>query len=254
MNNNGLIQSQDLRTRASSWAANGLLTPLLVAICCLLGISQPTFADTAFEGRASLMQVADQYIHHVYDKKYDVTVDFGYLDSRLQLAKCRQPLEAFIPANMQNLVATSVGVRCTQPSWQVYIPVQIQAYTQVLIASRPLAKDTIIAAADIKRDKREISQYRSGVFSDKQQLIGMVLKRPLAEGSVITPREVAPKQLVRRGEPVIILAETSGMTVRVQGEALMDGKSGQLIQVRNTRSGRKLTAEVIATSTVRVRM
>ena len=254
MHNNGLLQPASLWSRTASRTRSGLLTPLLVAMCCLLSLPPLTHADSAFEGRARLMQAADQYIHHAYDDKYEVTVDFGYLDSRLHLEKCLQPLEAFFPSTMQNLVASSVGIRCTQPNWQVYIPVQIQAYSQVLIASRPLAKDTIIATADITRGKREISQYRSGVFNHKQQLLGMVLKRPLPEGSVITPRDVTPKQLVRRGEPVIILAETRGMTVRVQGEALMDGKSGQLIQVRNTRSGRKLTAEVIATSTVRVKM
>ena len=130
----------------------------------------------------------------------------------------------------------------------------IHAYVPVLTASRPLAKDTVLAASDITLRKREISRYRSGVFKDKQQLIGMVLKRPLADGSVITPRQVMPKRLVRRGEPVIIMAKTGGMTVRVQGKALMDGHNGQMIQVRNTRSGRKLQAEVIATATVRVKM
>jgi flagella basal body P-ring formation protein FlgA len=254
MDNNGLIQRQGPKATARNWLRNGLLTPLLVAMCCLLGTSLPALASSAFETPGRLMHAAKQYIHHAYDDKYDVSVDFGYLDSRLRLEKCQQPLEAFFPPSMQDLVATSVGVRCTRPNWQVYIPVEIHAYAPVLTASHPLARDTIIAASDIKLRKREISQYRSGVFEDKQQLIGMVLKRPLAEGSVFTPREVMPKRLVRRGEPVTIMAESSGMTVRVQGQALMDGNHGQMIQVRNTHSGRKIVAEVIGTSTVRVKM
>lgn len=254
MDNNGLIQTSGPQATARTRVGNRLLTPLLVAICCLLGMPLPTQAGSAFETPDRLIHAAKQYIHHAYDDKYDVSVDVGYLDNRLRLEKCQQPLEAFFPPSMQDLVATSVGVRCTQPNWQVYIPVEIHAYAPVLTASRPLARDTIIAASDIKLRKREISQYRSGVFEDKQQLIGMVLKRPLAEGSVFTPREVMPRRLVRRGEPVIIMAESRGMTVRVQGEALMDGHHGQMIQVRNTRSGRKIVAEVIGTSTVRVKM
>jgi flagella basal body P-ring formation protein FlgA len=82
----------------------------------------------------------------------------------------------------------------------------------------------------------------------------MVLKRPMPSGSVFTPREVMPKRLVRRGEPVMILAQSGGMTVRVEGEALMDGHHGQMIRVQNSRSGREITAEVIAASTVRVKM
>lgn len=230
---------------------SNLLT--LMAICCLFGQSLQARAD-AFETPARLMTVAKQYILHAYADKYDVSVDFGYLDQRLHLASCQLPLEAFFPPSSQALIATSVGVRCAEPSWQVYIPVEIHAYTMVLTASRPLAKDTQITANDIRLRKREVSQFRSGVFEDKQQLIGMVLKRPMAEGSVFTPREVMPKRLVQRGEPVIIMAESGSMVVRVQGKALMDGHRGQMIQVTNTRSGRKLMAEVIASSTVRVKM
>jgi len=253
MHNKDLIQSHGSGTTARRRSVSEFLTHLL-AMCCLFGMPLQTQAGSAFETPNRLKQIAERFIHHSYDHQYEVTVEFGYLDSRLHLEKCQTPPEAFFPPSMQNVVASSVGIRCPQPNWQVYIPVDIHAYASVLTANRPLAKDTIIAASDIKRSKREISQYRSGVFEDKQQLIGMVLKRPLAEGSVFTPREVAPKQLVRRGEPVMILAESRGMTVRVQGEALMDGRHGQMIQVRNTRSGRKLVAEVIATSTVRVKM
>jgi flagella basal body P-ring formation protein FlgA len=253
MNNNGLIQRHSGQVGGGRIRGSGLLT-LVVAICCLLGHSFPSQANTAFESPAQLMLTAKQYILHAYSQRYDVTVDFGYLDSRLHLASCQQPLEAFFPPTSQELIASSVGVRCGQPNWQVYIPVEIHAYAMVLTASRPLAKGTVIAASDVQLRKRDISQFRSGVFEDTQQLIGMVLKQPMAEGSVVTPREVMPKRLVQRGEPVIIMAESGGMTVRVQGLALMDGHNGQMIQVRNTHSGRKLMAEVIDTATVRVKM
>jgi flagella basal body P-ring formation protein FlgA len=254
MNYKRLTHISRRHTVPASHLRHGLLTPLLVAICCLFGTSPAAQAKTAFESPARLMLTAKQYIHARYAHKYDVSVDFGYLDSRLHLAQCQQPLEAFFPPGLSNLIATSVGIRCGQPNWQVYIPVNIHAYTMVLTASRPLARNTVLAANDLKLRKREISQYRSGVFADKQELVGMVLKRPLAEGSVVTPREVAPKQLVRRGEPVIIMAQSNGMMVRVQGKALMDGHHGEMIRVRNTRSGRKLVAEVIGTSTVMVKM
>lgn len=254
MDNKSLTQISRWRPACIGHLRYGLLTPLVVAICCLFGTSHAVAANSGFESPARLMLTAKQYIHASYAHKYDISVDFGYLDSRLHLARCQQALEAFFPPGLSNLIATSVGIRCGQPNWQVYIPVNIHAYTQVLTASHPLAKDTVLAETDLKLRKREISQFRSGVFTHKQELIGMVLKRPLAEGSVFTPRTVTPKQLVRRGEPVIIMAQSNGMTVRVQGQALMDGQHGQMIQVRNTRSGRKLVAEVIATSTVRIKM
>ena len=231
----------------------GILT-LLLASYCLIGIPLHAQAASAVESPARIIQTARQYIHQVYDKRYQIKVDIGYLDKRLRLARCEQGLQAFFPVSMQGLIASSVGVRCGMPNWQIYIPVEIQAYAPVLTTSQPLAMGTVLGPDDLVMSKREISQYRSGVFTNKQELIGMVLKRPLAAGDVITPRAVAPKRLVKRGDPVIIMAQTAGMTVRVQGQALMDGRNGDMIQVRNTHSGKKLVAEVIATSTVRVIM
>lgn len=253
MNNNGLITAHFIRLDSRLLARSGLLTLLLLAMYCLSGIPL-AFAGSSIENPQHLIRVADKFIHHEYDHKYELTVEFGYLDTRLQLEKCQQELEAFFPPRKHELGATSVGIRCDQPSWQVYIPVEIHAYAEVLTTSRPLAKDTILAAEDISRSKREISRYRSGIFEDAEQLIGMVVKRPMPSGSVFTPREVMPKRLVRRGEPVMILAQSGGMTVRVEGEALMDGHHGQMIRVQNSRSGREITAEVIAASTVRVKM
>lgn len=253
MNNKGLINSAPISIPARSWLGLGFLT-LLLASFCLLGTPLHARASTAVESSARIMQTARQYIHQAYDNRYQIKVDMGYLDKRLRLARCQQGLQAFFPVSMQGLIATSVGVRCGMPNWQIYIPVEIHAYAPVLTTSQPLAMGTVLGAADLVLSKREISQYRSGVYTNKQDLIGMVLKRPLAAGSVITPRAVAPKRLVKRGDPVIIMAQTAGMTVRVQGKALMDGTNGEMIQVRNTRSGKKVVAEVIAPSTVRVKM
>lgn len=242
-----------MNTRRRYRNANVFLTLLSTAICCLFGGGSLAYASSV-ESPARIMQAANHFIQQTYSRRYEINVNFGYLDNRLRLAQCKQALEAFLPTGLQGPVATSVGVRCADPNWQVFIPVQIQAYTSVLTASQPLARGTILAAGDLKLRKREISQYLSGVFTDKNELIGMVLKHPLAEGSVFTPRVVRPKRLVRRGEPVTILAQAAGMTVRVQGQALMDGHHGEMIQVKNANSGKKLVAEVIAPSTVRIKM
>lgn len=250
--NNRLHYPPCQESTACHFSGTRLLTLLLAALC-LIGKPLPVLSANV-ETSARLKNAAKQYIMSAYKHQYEVNIDFGYLDSRLRLARCQLPLEAFFPPNGQSVIATSVGVRCSQPSWQIYIPVTIHAYTTVLTASHSLAKGTILATTDLQPKKREISRYRSGIFRDKNDLIGMVLKRPLAQGSVLTPREVEPKRLVRRGESVVIMAKAGGMIVRVQGQALMDGAHGDMIQVRNTNSGRKIQAEVVDTATVMIKM
>lgn len=254
MHKNDLILLMPLQPRIVRRPLYGLLTPLLIALIYLVIINHPAQADSIFESRARIMQIADEYIHHMYDQHYEITVDFSYRDSGLHVARCKQPLEAFFPANMQNVIASSVGIHCPYPNWQVFLPVQIQAYTQVLIASRPLARNTVISDVDITRGNREISQYHSGVFIEKQKLVGMVLKQPLTKGSVFTSRQLAPTHLLHLSEPANIMTQTSGVTERAQSEDLMDGKSVQKFQISNTNTGRRLTAEVMTTSTARIKM
>ena len=116
MNNKGLIQFHSLQAAPCSRFTNKLLTHLLAAMCCLFGWPLQTHADSAFENPDRLMHTADRFIHQEYGHKYALTVDFGYLDSRLHLAKCQQPLEAFFPPGAQGTIASSVGVRCLEPN------------------------------------------------------------------------------------------------------------------------------------------
>lgn len=225
-----------------------------LAICCLLLTATSLAAKEQLESRESIIKTTRQFIEAKLGDNYELNIQLGYLDKRLRLVKCHQPLEAFFPVRKHNLGATSVGVRCAQPGWKVFVPVQIKAYTKIITARQSLPRGTILQNSDLRIEKREISRFRSGVFTRKSEVIGMTIKRAIASGSVLTPRLVQPRQLVKRGQSVTILAESGGLLIRVKGEALMDGHHGQSIQVKNSRSGKKFTAEVVAIQTVRVKM
>ena len=225
------------------------------AIFCLsVAWATPAPGNEALQDPATILASVETHIRQQLGKQYELQIKLGYLDNRLRLAACQHTPEAFFPPRKHTLGPTTVGVRCHRPQWDVYVPVEIRAFTQVAVARRPLAKDTVLGEQDVSLSKREISGFRRGVFENKQALLGMVVKRPLARGTVLTPASVEPKRLVQRGESVTILAGSGNMLIRVQGEALMDGHRGQSIRVKNGRSGQELTAEVIDTSTVRVRM
>jgi flagella basal body P-ring formation protein FlgA len=102
--------------------------------------------------------------------------------------------------------------------------------------------------------RQDISRYYAGVFTQSEDLVGMVAKRSIRHDAVITPKMVKPKRLIKRGDMITIIAESNGLRIHTKGEALMDGHRGQIIQVKNQRSGRQVSAEVIAQSTVRVKL
>lgn len=65
-------------------------------------------------------------------------------------------------------------------------------------------------------------------------------------------RQEQPQLLVERRQPVNIRIRLGTLTVIARGEALEPGREGQFIRVRNTRSGKVLTARVIDSQTVEI--
>ena len=182
-------------------------------------------------------------------------MQLGQLDARLRMQPCSRPLQAYFPLHRNKLGPTTVGVRCAgETPWKVFVPVHIRAFGEVVVAKHALPRHTVLRASDVHAVRRDLSRYDQGFYSTPQQVVGMVVKYSVGQGSAITPRALRPKQLVRRGESITIVAQRAGLTIRVKGEALMDGSNGETIRVKNSRSEREIDAIVIAPHTVKVKL
>ena len=80
----------------------------------------------------------------------------------------------------------------------------------------------------------------------------MTLRRPLAAGTPLTRQALAPPLVVRRGQQVVLLAETAGLQVRSSGTALADAARGERVRVKNSRSRRIVEGVAVDAATVRV--
>ncbi len=225
---------------------------MLISIACV--VSTISLASPPWQSHGSILQTAQKFLNDYYDGQYETHIKFGYLDKRLKLSQCQQGLQAFLPLNRKPLGATSIGVRCALPAWKIHVPVVVKAYTEVMVTKHPIARHAQIQASDVIKQRREISRYYHGVYTETAQVIGMVAKRAIRQDRVLSANALKPKRLVSRGDMIVILAESNGLRIRTQGEALMDGHQGQIIRVENKRSGREVAGEVIAPSTVRVKM
>lgn len=229
------------------------LTAIFMATVCLIFVS-PVHAQKQWQTPTDLEIAAKTFLHHHFADHYQLKLEFGKLDKRLRLAKCQQKLQVFLPVNREPVGSVSLGIRCISPEWKIHLPVKVKAYTQVLVANRPIVRNSVIQQDDLNFIRQDIGRYHAGVFTNPDDLVGMVAKRSIRHNAVITPRMVKPKRLVKRGDMITIIAESGGMKIRTMGEALMDGHQGQVIQVKNNRSGRKVSAEVIARLTVKVNL
>jgi flagella basal body P-ring formation protein FlgA len=79
-----------------------------------------------------------------------------------------------------------------------------------------------------------------------------VPRRLLAAGTVPTEADFAVGATLRRGDPVVLVARSGGVEVRMQGRALGPAQAGGRITVENTASRRILRGQLGADGTVEV--
>ena len=217
---------------------------------------QALAADSSYQNLAGIRQVASQYVASLHSaRSHPPQITAGELDPRLRLAACTARLEAFLPAGARAQGNTTVGVRCNgQSPWQIYVPVAVKIFDQVLVAAHPLARGTPITRDDVRLVERDLTTLPFGYVLDPAKVVGYQLKQPVAAGSVLLPSQIEGAQLVRRGESVVIIGNSPGLTVRMQGLALGDGAAGDWIKVRNPLTKKDISGQVTTEGEVQVKL
>lgn len=201
----------------------------------------------------SIEQLRDAALRHARSAvPEDAQIAAGSLDARLRLPACATPLATRTASETANRSALHVEVRCDSAGWKLYVPVSVQVQVPVLVALRPLARGASVSAGDVEVQRRDRASVGAQALSDPEQLVGQVVSRPIAAGTVLAAGVMAPLRLVKRGQAVTILGESGSFQIRAQGKALGDGSAGELIRVENLSSRRVVEGRIGTDGSVRV--
>jgi flagella basal body P-ring formation protein FlgA len=95
---------------------------------------------------------------------------------------------------------------------------------------------------------------KAGVAADS--LVGRRARRTVAAGRILEPDDLEPDTaaaaVIHQRDLVHLVAKVGPLQVKARGEALQEGRIGQLIQVRNIDSSATVTGRVLDRSTVEV--
>tara|TARA_R110002096_G_scaffold130643_5_gene279968 strand:+ start:60685 stop:61491 length:807 start_codon:yes stop_codon:yes gene_type:complete len=233
---------------------------LFVALLALASASI-AFAGTAESTTSSGWHPVEQIAAAAEDFLRDRTqslagetdVRAGLLDSRHRLARCDQPLQAFLRSGTEIRARTIVGVRCEgRKSWKVYVPVDVVVTANVLVARQTLVKGQVLSADDLATEQRDVSRVRGGYLSDAAQVIGLRVKTLVLAGKTLKPAMLQADIAIKRGQSVTLTANTNGFAITMAGTALMDGALNQRIRVQNNNSGRVIEGIVRSREQVEV--
>jgi len=176
-------------------------------------------------------------------------------DPRLRLPACPGVLEATVPVSAGGLRArTTVQVICPAPTtrWTVLVPVSLETEAEVLIAARPLARGLTPGPTDVQATRRTLPGISSLYISNLTEIRTQHLVRPVEAGQPLTRDALAADPVVRRGEDVTLVANLSGLEVRVPGRALGDARPGERVRVQNVSSLKVIEGRADDTGRVRV--
>ena len=232
---------------------HGTRMTLLNLSLCILLFSLPAASAAAQQSIASIQEAVSAFVSASLDAGGNYKIEAAPLDSRLSLPVCEVPLQVFVQSGGLKPGRNTLGVRCTAgQNWMIYSQVTLKSYKDVLVLSKPLRRNEIIAADAITRESREVSSLQQGYLVDPATIVNKQAARNLAIGTVLNPSSYADLTLVKRGERVNIQLGKAGMSISSAGTALMNGAKGDRISVKNSSSQRVIQAVVIDAGLVSV--
>lgn len=161
----------------------------------------------------------------------EITIQAEELDTRLNFARCQSALEAFLPAGSVLRGKTAIGVRCKDaPGWTVFVPLLIRIVQPIVISSRPLPQGKALEPGDLALQVGEVTH--PGLFHATEQVLGKVLKYPLAAGQAIKQEMLREPWVITAGQQVTLEAAGNGFIIRSAGVAQNNAAEGQPVKVK----------------------
>ncbi|MDP3816506.1 flagellar basal body P-ring formation chaperone FlgA [Pseudomonas sp.] len=230
--------------------------PALLALghCPLLWANATGPAQLIGAGEIFLEQAVSDYLQRSnIGGRHEIQIN--RLDPRLRLPLCDQDLLTSLESPAEPIGRVTLRVRCDGSApWTVFVPGQVRLYREVVTASRPLKRDTVLTDMDLALAERDVGLLNQGYLTMLKQAVGKKLTRALVPDQVLAPVHVQQAEVIRKGDQVVISARSGGISVRMPGEALSDGAIGKQISVRNQRSKRVVRARVTGPGQVEVPM
>ena len=108
---------------------------------------------------------------------------------------------------------------------------------KIIKLKKSVEKNDILELNDLEIVSIE-KKYQTSFFSNKKDLVGRKLKTNLKMGQILHPRHLFESFEINNGDVISIVSNLGNVSVTVSGEAQDSGNLGDLIKVKNLKSGK----------------
>jgi flagella basal body P-ring formation protein FlgA len=160
-----------------------------------------------------------------------VSTTVGAIDPRLSLPAC-PAMQTFVPQGTRLWGRSSVAVRCTAPSWLIYVPVSVRVVDSYVVTARPVAQGQMLTAADMVTRRGDLSEFPVGVFASPEAALGHTALVSIAAGQALRRDMLRAPLLIQQGQTVRVVARGQSFEVSTDGRALSNAHADQVVEVR----------------------
>ena len=125
----------------------------------------------------------------------------------------------------------------------VWAKVRITVEERILVAARDIAAGTVLG--DSQTQEIQTRQFPfAGSFPSREQVVGKLARRSIAQGQRFTWDALAETKDVRAGDTVRVRVVDGLATLTLDAVAQSSGNKGDIVQVHNPSSGKNFRAQV----------
>ena len=259
----------------TSTPAQGMMQILCLTVFWLFisAMTSAAHAKSASPAETMAEQVKQwlSQTHSVNSKE----VTIAPLDERLKVQTCAKPLTVDHPFQSKE----TVRVRCSEPTWQLYLQVKLPnsgfvaanssngttnnsnvstnnsngAMTQnpsVVPKTVVVAKRLIQRGAILQPDMLEVVQASPGnadtqLLSSLKDAQNAELTRDIPAGQALRISDIRRAVMVKQGQSVMFsVGNGKEFQISIRMEAMQDGRLGEQVRLKNPESGRQVSGVV----------
>jgi flagella basal body P-ring formation protein FlgA len=162
---------------------------------------------------------------------------------------CRQPL-TIEPLDTRAVARMRFAVQCPDSGgWRYEYVVRARVTAMVAVTAAPVAAGQQLAEEDLVLERRDVSAIGDSIGA-LEMAGGQASRRSLRAGAVLRQGQLGAPVLVRRGQPVVMVARHEQVEVSTAGEALDSGARDAVVRVRNSANGKVVRMRVTGAGTV----
>ncbi|MBW2436247.1 MAG: flagellar basal body P-ring formation chaperone FlgA [Desulfobacterales bacterium] len=135
---------------------------------------------------------------------------------------------------------------------KVWTTAMIEVLGSVVVTRKPLGRHKPITEDDIEMQTLDLSNLPANVLTDREAVIGKRTKRAVGAQTPLRADSIELPPLVKRGDLVVIIAESENLKITTLGQVKKKGRRGERIPVVNLDSKKVLQARVVDANTVKV--